>query len=409
MAFSIRGGILSELGREFHLSASELGLAVGTAFWGFTLAMVFGGTLCDVLGMGRLLALAFVGHIAGVLLTIFSVGFWSLFVSTLFVGLGNGLVEAASNPLVATLYPQDKTTRLNHFHAWFPGGLVIGGLISYGMTRAGLGWKLQVATMLVPTAAYGLMFLGQEFPETERVASGVSTRRMFAECLRPLFVFMILCMFLTAATENGTNQWMAFLEENAPIPGILVFVWVTGLMTVGRLFAGPVVHRLAPQGMLLLSSVFAMIGLYWMSVSGSYLALAAATCYAIGVCFYWPTMLGFVSERLPRTGALGLALMGGAGMLSTAVFVRLMGRIYDWKLTTAVPAGTTLDALRAAAPGSEAARQWAAAQMAAGSATLRYVALLPMVLIAAFALLIVQQRGKTAVSLEAASAVTKNG
>ena len=117
MTFAIRGGIMSQLGREFHLSATELGWVVGTAFWGFTLAMVFGGPLCDVVGMGRLLAVAFAGHVAGIVLTIFAQGFWSLFISTLFIWLANGMVEAAANPLVATLYPDDKTTRLNHFHA----------------------------------------------------------------------------------------------------------------------------------------------------------------------------------------------------------------------------------------------------------------------------------------------------
>src|SRR5690242_2210559 len=155
MAFAIRGGIMSQLGGEFHLSAEELGWVAGTAFWGFALAMVFGGPLCDVVGMGRLLVIAWICHVIGIILTILSTGFWSLFISTLLVGLANGSVEAACNPLVATLFPDDKTTKLNLFHSCFPGGLVIGGLASYFLGKAGFGWQWQIATMLVPAAIYG--------------------------------------------------------------------------------------------------------------------------------------------------------------------------------------------------------------------------------------------------------------
>src|SRR5258706_4025516 len=267
MAFAIRGGIMSQLGREFHLSAEELGWVVGTAFWGFTLAMVIGGSLCDIVGMGRLLAIAWIGHVAGIVLTIYATGFWSLFISTLLVGLANGCVEASCNPLVASLYPDDKTTKLNLFHAWFPGGLVIGGLVVYFLEKLHLGWQVQIGTMLLPTAIYGIMFIGQGFPQTERVTSGISTADMFKECLRPLYLFMICCMFLTAATENGTNQFITFLLESSGVPSILVLVWITGLMTVVRLFAGPVVHRVSPPGMLLISAVFSVIGLVFLSMA----------------------------------------------------------------------------------------------------------------------------------------------
>ena len=378
MAFAIRGGIMSQLGREFHLSAEELGWVVGTAFWGFTLAMVIGGSLCDVVGMGRLLVIAWIGHIAGIVLTIFSTGFWSLFISTLLVGLANGAVEAACNPLVASLYPDDKTTKLNLFHAWFPGGLVIGGLVVYFLDKLHLGWQMQIGTMLLPTVVYGIMFIGQSFPQTERVTSGVSTADMFKECLRPLYLFMICCMFLTAATENGTNQFITFLLESSGVPSILVLVWITGLMTVGRLFAGPVVHRVSPPGMLLISAVFSVIGLVFLSMAQGQMAFVAAFFYAVGVCYFWPTMLGFVSERLPKTGALGLAVMGGAGMLSASVALPVMGRIYDSGLAAAATAGIAGDA----------------AKIAAGASVLRWMAILPVVLIVAFAALAFHQRGK---------------
>ncbi len=378
MTFAIRGNIMDQLGQQFHLSATELGWVVGTAFWGFTLSMLIGGSLCDVVGMGRILALAFVGHLAGILLTIFAQGFWSLFVSTLFVGLANGCVEAAANPMVATLYPDNKTTKLNHFHAWWPGGLVIGGIVAYALDKWHVGWQIQIATMLVPTFIYGAAFLGQEFPATERVTSGVSTASMFAECGRPLYLFMICCMAMTAITENGTNQWIPYLLQSPDAPGILVFSWVASLMTVGRLFAGPVVHKINPTGMLVGSSAFAALGLYSLSLARGPMAFAAAVIYAMGVCYFWPTMLGFVSERLPKSGAVGLSVMGGAGMLSASFALPAIGKLYDKSYSAAISQGASREA----------------AQAAGGSGVLGSMVILPCILIVAFTALMLQQRGK---------------
>ncbi len=399
MTFAIRAEIMDQLAVEFTLSASDLGWMAGAAFWGFTLAMVFGGPLCDVVGMGRLTLLAFVGHVSGIVLTMLATGFWTLFAATLLVGVGNGLVEAACNPLVATLYPREKTKKLNQFHVWFPGGIVIGGLAAFALDRWGLGWQIKMALMLPLAVAYGLMFLGQKFPHTERVASGVSTRDMFAEVFRPLFLFMVLCMFLTASTELGTNQWIDFLLQNVGVPGILVLAWINGLMAIGRQLVGPVVHRLAPSGMLLFSSVFSAIGLYWLSHASGLTAFAAASVFAIGICYFWPTMLGFVAESLPRSGALGLAVMGGAGNLSVSLALPLMGALYDSQIAAALPQGTTPEVLQAAAAGTAEASVWMHAQLEAGRTTLRYVTVLPVVLIVAFTGLYLQQRGKGPVHL----------
>jgi len=374
MAFSIRGGIMSQLGIDFHLNATELGWVVGTAFWGFTLAMLIGGSLCDVIGMRAIFRIAFAGHVSGIVLTILSTGFWSLFISTLLIGLANGMVEAAANPMVAALYPNDKTTKLNHFHAWFPGGLVIGGLVVYALDHAGVGWQIKMATMLIPTVIYGVLFLGQEFPQSERAEHGISTGAMFKACLQPLFFFMIGCMCLTAITENGTNQFITFLLEKSGVPDpILVLVWVTGLMTVGRLFAGPVVHRLSPVGMLLFSATFSVIGLAWLARAQGSMAFVAAFFYAMGVCYFWPTMLGFVNERTPRTGAVGLAMMGGAGMLAGSFALPVMGRIYDGQVAAGVAAA------------------------GAAQAVLRTMTWLPVALIVLFSALAWHQRGKGAV------------
>ncbi len=310
------------------MSKEQLGWVASTAFWGFTLAMMIGGPLCDVIGMRRILIIAFIGHLAGILTTIFAQGFWSLFTGTLLIGIANGSVEAACNPLVATLYPNEKTTRLNRFHVWFPGGIVIGGLVAFALTSAQMGWQVKMATMLIPLAIYGFLFIGQKFSETERVASGVSTGDMFTACLRPMFLIIALCMIMTACSELGPNQWIpSILTASAGVSGILVLVWINGIMAVGRQFAGPVVHKLSPTGMLLFSAVFTAIGLYLLSIASGWATFAAATVFAVGVCYFWPTMLGFTAERVPKSGALGLAIIGGIGMLAVNFILPAMGHV----------------------------------------------------------------------------------
>lgn len=331
MTFAIRGDILPALGTEFSLSKEQLGTAAGAWAYGFTISIFIGGPLCDLLGMGRLLALAFFMHVAGVLLTIFATGFWFLFAGTLSIGLGNGLVEAAVNPLTATLYPDQKTEKLNLLHVWFPGGIVIGGLASYLMTLMGLDWKVKMAAIFIPVVIYGAMFVGRKFPQTERVQQGVSTGSMFKEVLRPLFIVWVFSMLLTASTELGPNQWIPdILTQTASMQGILVLVWINGLMAVGRTFAGPIVHKLSPIGLLIGSAILSAIGLFGLSLASSPVsAIAAATVFAIGVCYFWPTMLGVTSERFPAGGALALAIIGGTGTLSVAIMTRFIGRIYD--------------------------------------------------------------------------------
>ena len=361
MSFAVRGDIMGDLERQFDLTHAQSGVIAGTAFWGFTLAMIFGGPLCDVLGMGRLLVLAFVGHLAGIALTIFAAGYWSLFAGTLGIGLANGLVEAACNPLVATLYPDDKTHRLNQFHVWFPGGIVIGGLLCFFISRIGdhspSEWKIKMATMLIPTILYGVLFIGKNFPRTERVQAGIPTATMFSACASPLFVLLVFCMLLTAATELGTNQWIPEMlkstlaqgtaeSQGSPATGILILVWISGLMAVGRQFAGPIVHRISPAGMLLFSAVFSALGLLGISFANSApTAFIAATIFSIGICYFWPTMIGITSELMPKTGAVGMAIMGGAGMLSVSIIIPIMGKVYDdhgaalaLRYTTALPA-----------------------------------------------------------------------
>jgi len=410
MSFAIRGDIMAALEGTFGLSKEELGWIAGTAFWGFTLSIMVGGPLCDFLGMRLLMRLAFVGHFIGVLVTIFANGFWMLFFGTLAIGLANGFVEAACNPLIATLFPDKKTHKLNQFHVWFPGGIVIGGVICWLLTQgmglsgdavepglSDLGWKLKMGTILVPALIYGWLFRGMEFPSTERVAGGVSSGDMVKECLRPLFLLMLVCMLMTAASELGPNQWIPnILTTTAGVAGIMVLVYINGLMAVGRQLSGPIVHRLSPTGVLLGSSIFSGIGLYLLGHADTTVSVfIAATVFAVGICYFWPTMLGFVAERLPRSGALGLALMGGAGMLSVSFVLPIMGRFFDEETAAAL---LQLQAQDPASADPVAQKQSAAAE--GGRATLHYVVWLPVVLTVVFGWLYVRDRARGGYKVE---------
>jgi fucose permease len=283
-------------------------------------------------------------------------------------------VEAASNPLITAMYPEDKTRKLNKFHVWFPGGIVIGGLMVFGLKALGYGWRLQMAAMLIPTLAYGVLFLRAKLPQTERVSAGYSYKDMLKACVSPLFLFMAACMLLTAATELGSNQWMTALLENVMVQeginSILLLVWISGIMALGRSVAGPIVHRLSPGGVLLGSAIFSGIGLFLLSISGGLWSFAAAAVFAIGITYFWPTMLGFVNENIPKSGALGLAIMGGIGFFGGGIAQPLIGKIYDMKYTEL---GDSLEA---------------------GSSTLQFVIILTVVLTVAFTYLYLNQRKK---------------
>ncbi len=396
LSFGIRAGILNRLGVEFSLNAQQLGTIAATAFWGFPLAVVIGGMVVDIIGMKRLLLMAFLFHLMGIVLTVFASGYWTLFLSTLLIGIANGTVEAACNPLVATLYSDNKTTKLNHFHLWFPGGIVIGTLIVLGFDQIGLGWQIQVAAMIIPTLFYGYLFFQLDFPVTERVASGVSTSDMYKAVATPLFIFMFVCMFGTAITELFTNQWVGLLLSNATDNAILILTITTGIMVIGRGLAEPVVHRFSPQGVLLASAIFAALGLFMMSTMTGGMLFVAAIFFGIGVCYFWPTMIGFVSENIPESGAVGMNLMGGAGMFAVSVYTYFMGGVYDGIIIKNLPAGADLKSYQAAASGTTEAAAFSQAQLIAGPEVIKTTLIIPIVLIVAFAGLVFYMRGKKA-------------
>ena len=207
---------------------------------------------------------------------------------------------------------------------------MIGSLAAYFLIDIlGLPWQTMLIVLFLPLIIYGILFFKTTLPKTERVVMGVSYSGMWKSLLKPLFLFMALCMLLTAATELGTNQRIESLLTDTGVSAILVLAFINGIMAIGRLFAGPVVHRLNTTGMLLFSAVFSFLGLIWLSSASGYTTFAAAGVFAIGICYFWPTMLSFVSENIPESGALGLSVMGGLGMFSVSLVLPIMGTFLD--------------------------------------------------------------------------------
>jgi len=345
LGFAVRANIAPNLQADIYdqidlaNSAAMVGEALGITFTGFALTLLFGSALVDLIGMKRMLLLSALGYIAGSLgllaATTMPVGAaveTVILASLLLTGLGWGAVEAASNPMIAALYPEEKTHRLNILHAWWPAGIVVGGLLGVAITGAALPWKLNMLVLLLPSLALAWLVATSTFPVTERVAAGVSYGGMFAELLkRPLFWVFWVCMFLTAAAELAPGQWVNISLSNiVGMQGILLLVYVSALMFVMRHFAGPIVARISSVGLMFASCLAAGIGLYLLSLADSpVLALAAATVWGIGVCYMWPTMLAIIAERFPRGGALAMGLMGFAGGMSIQFVLPRMGAIFD--------------------------------------------------------------------------------
>lgn len=419
--FIVRADVLQDLGNYFSLTQEQKGGIEGAVFWGMAGSLLFGGFICDYLGVKRILWLAFVSHVAGTLATIFApksdMSYAWLLVSSFVMGCGNGFTEVGINPLVATLYPKEKTHYLNILHAWWPGGLVLGGIAarlvgkgvhdigSINIDGMGVSWQTSLALILIPAALYGLMLIPARFPPTERVASGVSTGAMLQETLRPLFILWMFCMLLTAATELGPQKWQeSVMSSLAGFSGTLILIYTSGMMFALRHFAGPIAHALSPVGMLTVSAALSAVGLYLLSTaSDGATAIAYATIFGLGIAYFWPTMLGVAAERFPKGGALVLALMGTAGNASIAFVLPQMGRIVDHYSVAYVESNDKSLAeqiLRRAPDGNPIAinveevanlpKDSAAAEVAAAatkvgfSMAFRWVAILPCILVVIF-------------------------
>ncbi len=384
LSFGIRAGILNDLGSRFQLSNAALSQITAAAFWGFPLAVIAGGFLVDAIGMKRMVLLAFVFHVVGIVMTVFASGYWSLLLSTLLIGIANGSVEAACNPLVTALYPEKRTAMLNYFHLWFPGGIVIGTLIVILFNSIGLSWQWQVGIMLLPALLYGYLFLKLDFPKTERVSSGIPASRMYKAVFSPLFLFIVICMLGTAITELFTGQWIDVLLKNVIDNAILILTLTTGIMAIGRAFAAPVMKIMRPERVLLVSIVITSLGLYLLATVSGNAVLWAALVFGVGVCYIWPTMLGFVAEYVPESGALGMNLVAGAGMFAVTIYTLFMGGYYDSLILNELPPAAVIEQYLAAEPGTEEFNSLEAARTVVGPKVLLKTLQIPLVLIVAF-------------------------
>lgn len=348
MVFVIRGDVEGNMSAAFHLSKEQMGLIWGPAFWGFTISIFICGYLNDVLGMKKLHILSSLGYIVGVLLVLFApkpnvekvesifgtTGTLLLYAGFLIMGLSQGLVEGVINPLIATIYNEEKTHKLNVLHAWWPGGLVIGALTAIVLTQMNVSWQVKLGSILVPAVVYLVMILGTEYPKTERVDSGISNAEMTKQAFNPLFLLLFACMWLTAATELAPDQWFpSIMGKITGLQGVW-FVIVTSLfMFVLRFFAGPIAHKISPIGLLVGCSILSAVGLFWLGSlkegSSAFVAFLAAGVFGIGKTYFWPTMLGVTAEKFPKGGSLLMCLMGGAGMLSIAIALPIMGAAFD--------------------------------------------------------------------------------
>jgi MFS family permease len=374
MTFAIRAGILVELGNDFNLNNTQLGWINSMAFWGFPVATIFGGLLYNYFGPKKLLVAAFLSHLIGLVMTIYADGFTTLLISSFLIGFANGSVEAACNPLIADMYSNNRTTMLNKFHVWFPGGIVIGALATNFMNSFGLGWQLKIAIMILPTLIYGYMFFKALFPKSENIDTDTSNN--IKSLFTPLFIFVAVCMTLTATTELGTQQWLQPLLEKSGASPMLILAMVTGIMAVGRYFAGPIVHKLNPIGVLFMSAIVSTVAIYMMSIADGTMLYGASILFAFGVCYFWPTMIGFVSEYMPKTGALGMSLVGGMGMFATGIWNPIIGSWIDTNTQTALDSGLTQDL----------------AEIAAGKATLGNMTYFPLILIVFFGILFLNRK-----------------
>ena len=411
VSFAIRGSIGDDLQREFFNNSAELmGGAIGIAGLGYALTIAIGSPMLDYLGMGNLLSLSSVLFIIGTLVVMFAGSLASgnavqtvLWFGMLITGIGWGLVETVINPLIVTLYPEEKTARLNTLHAWWPGGIIIGGLVGLGIGQLNMGWRAKLSIVLIPAVITLLICLTSKFPPTERIAAGLPASVMFKEVTRPFFFVWFFAMFLTAASELAPGQWVNFaLSQTVHMPAILLLVYVSALMFVMRFFAGPLVHKLSPAGLLWFSSLLAGAGLFLLSIANSPVTgLLAATVWGTGVCYMWPTMLAAASERFPRGGALLMGLMGTAGMLSLYFVLPLLGRIYD-NAKISIAGGA--DAFAKLTPDQQAPILAQAGQM-----SFRYVSMVPLVLLVVFGAIWIYDRSRGGYRAESIAASPSSG
>jgi MFS transporter, putative metabolite:H+ symporter len=375
-SFSIRAGILPQLATTFSLTGEQLGFINSMWFLGFPLSMVVGGIFYRTIGPKRIMIFAFFSHTVGILLTIYSGGYYGLLLSTFLIGLGNGCTEAACNPMIADGYSgKMMNTLLNRFHMWFPGGIFIGSLVSFAMTSMNLGWEAQIWIIMIPTVIYAYLFYGQTFPEpkNKEIASMASNLKAMAT---PVFIFICVCMTLTAISEFGPGQWAALVLAKSGAEPMVILALTAGLMAVGRYFGGEFVHKFDQTGVLLGSAILTLVGIFLFSTQTGAMAYVAAVFFAMGICYFWPNMIGFTAEKIPLSGAIGMSVVGAFGMFSTSIWQPFIGGWIDSANEKAKASGLSGDAM----------------ELAAGQATLQTMMTFPVILIVLFTILYIWMR-----------------
>ena len=378
IGFGIRGGILANWAADFGFTGAQLGDIGGAGFTGFCFGIIIGGVVVDRIGYGKLVMAAFVFHVLSAFVTFAATkgqsqdtAFNFLYWGTFIFALANGTLEAVANPLVATLFPKNRTHYLNILHASWPAGLVIGGLAGWILgDQMHMDWKIQLALFLIPTVGYGFIFFGQSFPKSEASAKGLSMGEMMKDVgilgaavacfllvlffqnalhLSAIFSYvlggvlllavagvtgfslgavllfvLLLTHVLVGAVELGTDGWIQNITGNilTTSQGKILFVFTSLLMFCLRFCAHFIEKtlKLSPVGLLVICATLACIGLNLVSGITSFAgALLALAVYALGKTFFWPTMLAVASDRFPRSGAIAISIMGGCGMMSAGL------------------------------------------------------------------------------------------
>ena len=370
-SFAIAAGTLDQLKTELALSASEAGLISSMWFLGFPISMVIGGLIYHKVGGKAIMQFAFFAHTIGILLLIFSGSYMGLLIANLLIGLGNGCTEAACNPMIADAYQGTRMSKMmNRFHMWFPGGIALGSLLSGGMTQLGILGQNQVWLLLIPALIYAFLFFGQTWPKA-KVEEAATLSGNLKAMLSPLFIFMIICMALTAITEFGPNQWVGLILSSSGAHPMLILALTSGLMAIARFFGGDMVKRFDQTGVLLGSAVLALFGLYLFSSQTGTMAYVAAVFFALGIAYFWPNMLGFIADKIPKSGALGLSIMGAVGMFSSSIFQPIIGTWIDKDQEMAAAQGLAGEELK----------------LVAGQATIGTMTIFPIILIVLFTVL----------------------
>lgn len=370
-SFAIAAGILDQLKTELELTANQTGLITSMWFLGFPISMVIGGLIYHKVGGKVIMQFAFFAHAIGILMLIFSGSYMGLLIANLLIGLGNGCTEAACNPMIADAYQGNRMSKmLNRFHMWFPGGIAIGSLLSGLMTYMGILGQNQVWLLLIPAVIYAYLFYGQAWPKA-KVQEAATLSGNLKAMAKPLFLFIAVCMALTAITEFGPNQWVSLILAKSGANPYLILALTAGLMAVARYFGGDMVAKFDQTGVLLGSAILATIGIYLFSTQTGGMAYVAAIIFALGIAYFWPNMLGLVATKVPKSGALGMSVIGAVGMFSSSIFQPIIGGWIDSDRAAASAQGLTGDEL----------------ELVSGQATLGTMVIFPAILIVLFTLL----------------------